>query len=275
MLISGLFVGVALSWLSATNAVFTLPSIDVDRPATTALPRGGEMIEGGREIAPMSFVAFCLTYPADCRDGGGRAPLPLTAARFAELEAVNLDVNRRIRPQVDRTPMRLWHLNVGAGDCNTYAVQKRHDLLQRGWPASALLLTVARTAGGEGHLVLTVRTDRGDLVLDNLNQRIVPVDATDYRWIMRQSAARTDQWVTVRVSTDGAPSNGHDLAASKTPRGGKVAMARVKTMPAPAPRLALARPQADRLAPSRQIGWPADEVSAAEARTSASPIGQL
>ena len=59
--------------------------------------------------------------------------------------------------------------------------------MRRGWPAAALALTVAKTPWGEGHLVVTVRTDQGDLVLDNLRSSIVSWRSTGYDWIMRQS----------------------------------------------------------------------------------------
>ncbi len=55
-----------------------------------------------------------------------------------------------------------------AGDCEDIALLKRRDLIEKGWPVGALLMTVVRQANGEGHAVLTVLTDRGDLVLDNL-----------------------------------------------------------------------------------------------------------
>ena len=45
---------------------------------------------------------------------------------------------------------------------------ERRDLIEKGWPVGALLITVVRQRNGEGHAVLTVETDRGDLVLDSL-----------------------------------------------------------------------------------------------------------
>ena len=41
-------------------------------------------------------------------------------------------------------------------------------------------MTIVRDLDGEGHAVLTVKTDRGDFVLDNLTDEIRPWNATGY-----------------------------------------------------------------------------------------------
>ena len=109
--------------------------------------------------------------------------------------SVNRAVNIAIRPKPDASALRDWKLDVDAGDCNAFAVQKRHELIRRGWPAAALALTVAKTRSGEGHLVVTVRTDQGDLVLDNLRSNIVSWRRTGYDWIVRQSERNPQYWV--------------------------------------------------------------------------------
>ena len=48
---------------------------------------------------------------------------------------------------------------------------------------------------GEGHAVLLVRTDRGDLVLDNQVGTIDLWNQTPYKFIKRQSQANAGQWV--------------------------------------------------------------------------------
>ncbi len=123
---------------------------------------------------------------------------------MAELANVNRAVNAAIRPTADASAMRFWRLNVSAGDCNSFAVEKRHELIRRGWPAAALALTVAKTSWGEGHLVVTVRTDEGDLVLDNLRSSIIPWQKTGYDWIMRQSEANPQFWVDLDGGEAGA-----------------------------------------------------------------------
>jgi len=60
-------------------------------------------------------------------------------------------------------------------------------------------------AKNEGHAVLTVRSDRGDLVLDNTDNRIRLWHETGYRFLMRQSFANPMQWMALGpVEREGA-----------------------------------------------------------------------
>jgi predicted transglutaminase-like cysteine proteinase len=175
----------------AAGAIMATASIS----AASASPSAATMREGGFALAPFSFVKFCLDYPSDCPRSAGPGRVHLTSERMTELASVNRAVNAAIRPTPDTSAFRYWKLNVIAGDCNSFAVQKRHELIQRGWPAAALALTVVKTSWGEGHLVVTVRTDKGDLVLDNLRATIVSWQRTGYDWIMRQSERNPQFWV--------------------------------------------------------------------------------
>ena len=82
-------------------------------------------------------------------------------------------------------------------------VLKRRMLMQRGWPASALLITVVRDELGEGHAVLTVRTTSGDLVMDNRLDDVVTWHALPYDFIKRQSSVNPMAWVALTPSNDG------------------------------------------------------------------------
>jgi predicted transglutaminase-like cysteine proteinase len=175
----------------AAGAVIAFANISVG----WASPSAATMREGGYALAPFSFVKFCLDYPGDCPKSAGAGRVRLTSGRMAELASVNRAVNNSITPRPDTSTFRYWKLDVNAGDCNSFAVQKRHELIQRGWPAAALALAVAKTPWGEGHLVVTVRTDQGDLVLDNLRSTIVSWQRTGYDWIMRQSERNPQFWV--------------------------------------------------------------------------------
>ena len=48
-------------------------------------------------------------------------------------------------------------------------------------------MTIVRDLDGEGHAVLTVKTDHGDFVLDNLSDEIRPWSATGYQFFKRQA----------------------------------------------------------------------------------------
>ena len=71
-------------------------------------------------------------------------------------------------------------------------------LMRQGLSLSNLLITVVRKPDGEGHAVLTVRTDKGDFVLDNLTDSVRQWDQTGYRFLKRQAINHTGRWVTIR-----------------------------------------------------------------------------
>ena len=120
---------------------------------------------------------------------------------WKELVRVNRLVNSRIRPMTD-----LEHYGVvekwtypddGYGDCEDYVLLKRRMLMQAGWPREALLITVVRDRNGDGHAVLTVKTDQGEFVLDNQSEDIVLWSQTGYRFVKRQSQADPNVWVSI------------------------------------------------------------------------------
>ena len=86
----------------------------------------------------------------------------------------------------------------GVGDCEDYALEKRRQLAAKGISLSNLLITVVRKPDGEGHAVLTLRTDRGDFILDNLSDELRPWQKTGYRYLKRQATTHTGRWVTLR-----------------------------------------------------------------------------
>jgi predicted transglutaminase-like cysteine proteinase len=152
-------------------------------------------------LAPMAYTQFCLRYPGECRAGkifrGG--PVQLSVSRRIELARVNDVVNARIVPEANQQGLagEIWLINPYRGDCNDYAVTKRHELMLRGWPARALLLSEVVTVSGEHHLVLVVRTLDGDLVLDSLTDRIKPWFKSPYRWVRMQLPSASKYWTRV------------------------------------------------------------------------------
>ena len=85
----------------------------------------------------------------------------------------------------------------GYGDCEDYVLLKQRMLISAGWPRQALLITVVRDEKGEGHAVLTVRTDKGEFVLDNQNPDILLWSETAYRYVKRQSQSNPNEWVSL------------------------------------------------------------------------------
>ena len=153
---------------------------------------------------PFAYTHFCLRYEDDCRVHNRQFrkphPVALTSQRRTDLIQVNATVNRSIRPKhyANDTTFDTWRINPASGDCNDFAVTKRHMLLARGWPSRALLLSEVVTPWGEHHLVLVVRTQHQDVVLDNLNANVRPWSQARYSWVRVQSPYEPALWSTVR-----------------------------------------------------------------------------
>jgi len=171
-------------------------------PRDPAVPAA--LVETSPSLAPFQHVRFCLRYPDDCRSNLAEDErIDLTSERSELLDRVNRRVNGDIAPvrkHYGQDLQETWTIAPFEGDCNDYAVTKRHELLLSGLPAKALRLAVVRTKAGSGHLVLLVATTRGELVLDSLTEAIVPWQTTNYQWMKIQSASDPRSWHGVRVS---------------------------------------------------------------------------
>lgn len=163
----------------------------------------------GAASMPVGHQAFCAEYPAECR-ANRQAPVvvKLNKTLWNELLAVNATVNRRIRPVTDAEfygVEEYWtYPKNNAGDCEEYVLEKQRELISRGWPRSALLITVVKDRHNAGHAVLTVRTDKGDIILDNQLEVVLPWYSTPYRFVKRQSERNPASWTSIsdtRVST--------------------------------------------------------------------------
>jgi predicted transglutaminase-like cysteine proteinase len=142
-----------------------------------------------------SIAAGCLLVvaasPIHAATAKPARQVALTPERMAELQQVNRHVNSTIAEMTDLEQYGredVWTLPTsGRGDCEDFALLKRKMLIERGWPASALSVTVGATAEGVAHAVLTVSTAQGQLVLDNLSSSILPPSRTGHTYYARQS----------------------------------------------------------------------------------------
>ncbi|MEF2550219.1 transglutaminase-like cysteine peptidase [Aurantimonas sp. A2-1-M11] len=174
----------------------------IGTPSVSKSPSGAArslMQTGGHAFAPPAFYEFCKREKRLCDSQSGAKIVDLTPSLERELKWVNLAVNRQIRQRDDREATGKdddWRLpSSREGDCEDFVILKKKELLERGWPASALLITVARQRrNNEGHTVLTVRTSEGDLILDNLTGSVKVWSATPYRYFARQSQRETGKW---------------------------------------------------------------------------------
>ncbi len=162
---------------------------------TTALPVG--------EARPVwGWVDYCRRSTGDCAGGRMAArDVRLDGRVWNTLVDVNRSVNAAIEPVTDQEhwgQADRWDIPTdGKGDCEDYVLLKRKMLMERGFPRQALLVTVVIDRQGDGHAVLTVKTDHGDFVLDNMRDDILAWVKTGYRFVKRQSQEDQNRWVAL------------------------------------------------------------------------------
>lgn len=148
---------------------------------------------------PIGWQQFCVDNPNDCRTPRSAATMMrLDDKSWSELLAVNLAFNKAVEPVTDQDQFGVienWsYATTGKGDCEDYVLEKRRELVKRGWPLSALLITVVIDKEGGGHAVLTVVTDRGEFVLDNQTDKVLPWSKSGLTFIRRQSPDNQNVW---------------------------------------------------------------------------------
>jgi predicted transglutaminase-like cysteine proteinase len=161
---------------------------------------------GEETSVPYGWVDFCNRYARECADDD-RAPQPirLTAAALKTIQRINAQVNEEIEAVSDMDHWGVvdqWDYPTdGRGDCEDFALLKRKLLMKAGFPRQALLMTVVKEANGEGHAILTLKTDQGEFALDNLDDAVKPWNKTPYRFVKRQSETNQNVWVAIGAPT--------------------------------------------------------------------------
>jgi predicted transglutaminase-like cysteine proteinase len=188
-------------------AVAMGPSTARERNAVYASAPSDTMVYasvGAEARAPIGWFEFCVEHKAECNTRPTAArDVVLTSKAWADLVKVNGWVNGHIKPITDLEHwgvVERWsYPDDGYGDCEDYVLLKRRMLLKAGWPRSALLVTVVRDKKGDGHAVLTVKTNRGEFVLDNQEEKVLPWTRTGYRFVKRQSQSDPNVWVSLGI----------------------------------------------------------------------------
>lgn len=178
--------------------------------ANTAIPAQAgsspSMQTGSATSQPIGHYEFCQANKRECNIRSKATIAPRVTERgWAAIRQVNAAVNNEIMPITDlelHGRDEVWSYPEGAGDCEDFVLEKRKRLMQKGFSAGDLLITVVRKPDGEGHAVLTVRTSQGDFVLDNLENDIKLWTQTPYRYLKRQATTNTGRWVTIENGTE-------------------------------------------------------------------------
>jgi predicted transglutaminase-like cysteine proteinase len=163
------------------------------KPAAPVVPAASiAAAASGEARAPYAWVDFCRRSPEECKvDTSEPERVQLTQMMWKALVSTNVKVNRDIEPVTDMDHWGVvdrWDLaEDGKGDCEEYVLLKRKRLVEQGVPRRALRVTVVIDEDNAGHAVLMVRTDRGDFILDNKRNAILPWQQTGYVYVKRES----------------------------------------------------------------------------------------
>jgi predicted transglutaminase-like cysteine proteinase len=204
--------GVRLQALVASVALVLSASV------ASAQSAGSAMLVGGATTQPVGHYEFCQSHRSECGRMARANPVTLDALAWAQLNAVNRQVNSAVRGLTDLQIYgrnEVWTYPTNLGDCEDYALLKRQLLIAAGWPPSSLLITMVLRPSGDAHAVLTVRTDHGDYILDNLRPEVALWSEVPYLFVKRQSERDAGAWVIIQ--------GGANVAGVTTPpQGGNV-----------------------------------------------------
>ena len=182
-------IAAVVALLVSSSSAFTAPS--------SAL----SMRTGAITSQPIGHYEFCEAHPSECRAGPRNHPVAtVTAYGWDVIREVNASVNHAVAPMTDKDLYgqdEYWTYPAEAGDCEDYVLLKRRTLMEKGFSAGDLLITVVRKPDGEGHAVLTLATSEGDFILDNLNDEVKLWTETPYRYLKRQASFHAGRWVSI------------------------------------------------------------------------------
>jgi len=164
------------------------------------------MQTGAVTSQPIGHYQFCQIHKDECSIiSENTGPARVTDFGWNVIKEVNSGVNQKIMPMTDQDIFgrdEVWTYPSDVGDCEDFVLEKRRELMAKGFTLSNLLITVVRKPDGEGHAVLTVRTMDGDFILDNLDDRVRLWSETPYRFMKRQAEYNTGRWVKIENAQD-------------------------------------------------------------------------
>ena len=190
---------ITLGGMLIASVMFTTPAANASSPVDLSNPAFAPVT--GPTSIPVGASDFCRRDRDACRPNAHVVEVEtLTQASWTQLTSVNDNVNASVVPETDEDlyhTAEYWTYPDGRGDCEDIALEKQRQLINDGWDPSTLLMPVERERDGNGHAVLMVRTDRGDLILDNQNGKVLLWNDTNYEYVKRQSQADAGKCVGI------------------------------------------------------------------------------
>ncbi|MFK7746418.1 MAG: transglutaminase-like cysteine peptidase [Roseobacter sp.] len=149
--------------------------------------------------APPGFHRICNTYSWACTRTGQSG---LSDAKIRSLaKKINSSVNRQVSQIEDIDQYgraEHWALPTHrGGDCEDLVLLKKKLLIAQGVSSEDLLIATVLDHKLRSHAVLILRSDRGDLVLDNLTNTIKPWQKTGYTFLKLQNPKNLARWDAV------------------------------------------------------------------------------
>jgi predicted transglutaminase-like cysteine proteinase len=167
------------------------------QPQLASLPNAAAPIAAsGDARAPYAWADFCKRKPSECAVNPAEPEsVEMTPKLWKTLVSFNSRINREIEAITDQDHWGIvdrWDIpEDGKGDCEDYVLLKRKRLAEAGIPRRAMRATVVIDEENAGHAVLMIRTDRGDYILDNKRNAILPWNQTGYVYVKRESQMQT------------------------------------------------------------------------------------
>lgn len=164
---------------AARDAAF-IPSVAASPP-----PSGAQQLCG-------QYTWACATKAAVSMPGHQEMKL---------VKQINRRVNASTREVTDQSQYKtreFWALPTSlGGDCEDFALLKKRDLIEAGIDPRKLLIATVLDTRRNSHAVLVYRSSQGDLVLDNLTNRVKPWSETRYLFLRMQDPNQPHRWVGV------------------------------------------------------------------------------
>ena len=186
----------ALVWAAVTAVLF------ISSPQYASAANESFIPNRGGAAAPTGAQTLCQTYSWACAKAR-RSGVPV-AEQLQRVTAVNARINNSVRAVEDDRQYGVaehWALptRVG-GDCEDFALLKKRELVSEGINPRRLLIATVLDRRRNPHAVLVYRSDKGDLVLDNLTNQIRAWSDTRYMFLQMQDPDRPNRWVNVFAS---------------------------------------------------------------------------
>ncbi|WP_253276803.1 transglutaminase-like cysteine peptidase [Ruegeria sp. 6PALISEP08] len=152
---------------------------------------------------PTGARNLCRQYSWACT--AARSSTLTIQSEMQLVKEINRRVNVSTRDVTDQSQYKtreLWALPTArGGDCEDFALLKKRDLIHAGVDPSKLFIATVLDTRRTAHAVLIYRSTQGDLVLDNLTNRIKPWSKTRYLFLRMQDPKKPGRWVGVYGSS--------------------------------------------------------------------------